>query len=57
MWDRISSWKSTAGGAGISAALFAAVGTFGCQFPTDWKAWAVLSAPAIIGAFMKGKAK
>lgn len=47
--DRIKHWPSSLAGVSLSAGLYATLNSMDCQVPMDWKAWALVAGPTILG--------
>lgn len=53
VYERAKHWKtSTAGVAGAACAYYLFT-SLGCQFPSNWRVWAVTAIPAILGILSK----
>ncbi len=49
--QRVTNWKSTTAGVGISAAFMVLFNSLGCQAPDNPLVYAVGILPAVLGAF------
>ena len=51
--DRLTHWKTSVSGVAISAALVYVLQSWHCQLPSDWMAWGLTAAPAVLGILSK----
>ena len=51
--NRLTHWKTTAAGVGIGGAVYYVLTSWHCQLPSDWLAWGLTAAPAVLGMLSK----